>query len=183
MAANSNRDLTINPHPQISARVQTLAQALIQRQWSVTAAESCTGGGVAQAFTAIAGSSQWFECGFVTYSNRIKSALLGVEAVVLDNHGAVSQAVVEQMAIGAAKKASANASVAISGIAGPDGGTAEKPVGTVWMGWAISSSASLSEYTINSRVYRFSGDREAVRTQAVLAAIEGLIQEIEKIPV
>ncbi len=132
-------------------------------------AESCTGGGIAEAITRIAGSSQWFEVGFVSYSNAVKAGLLGVSEKTLSEEGAVSQPVVEQMASGCLKQSQADLVVAVSGIAGPDGGTSEKPVGTVWFGWATKTGETQSIKKL------FSGDRHAVRQQAVVTALEGLI--------
>ncbi|MGL5949051.1 MAG: CinA family protein [Aeromonas sp.] len=150
---------------------QQLGAALRARHWQVTCAESCTGGGVAVAMTAIAGSSAWFEQGFVTYSNAAKTAQLGVAAVLLQAHGAVSEAVVQAMALGARQRAGADVSVAISGIAGPDGGSAEKPVGTVWLAWSTASG-------VQAQCFIFAGDRHAVRTQAVQAALAGLLATV-----
>lgn len=145
-----------------------LGHLLTARGGKVSTAESCTGGGVAQAITAIAGSSQWFDYGFVTYSNEAKQHVLGVSAAILQAHGAVSGEVVEAMASGAARVASADFAVAISGIAGPGGGTPDKPVGTVWFAWRHPQG-------VISDCYHFSGDRESVRDQAVVIALRGLL--------
>ena len=131
-------------------------------------AESCTGGWIAKALTDVAGSSQWFERGFVTYSNEAKQAMLGVRAATLERYGAVSEAVVREMAEGAASWSRAQVTVAVSGIAGPDGGTPEKPVGLVWIAWRGASGQ------VTAREFCFKGDRDSVRFQAVLAALEGL---------
>ncbi|GAB1266344.1 CinA family protein [Aurantivibrio infirmus] len=157
--------------------VEQLSQLLRARKWTVTAAESCTGGGVAYAFTTLSGSSDWFEAGFVTYSNALKVKLLSVSEITLDEWGAVSEEVVRQMAQGALVGANANVAVAISGIAGPDGGTDAKPVGTVWMSWAIKDGE------IVTRRFQFSGDREEIRHSAVAEAVMGLIELISKSPV
>lgn len=132
-------------------------------------AESCTGGWIAQAVTAIAGSSQWFERGFVTYSNTAKQEMLGVQAETLQRYGAVSEPTVCEMAEGVLKHSRAHISVAVSGIAGPGGATPGKPVGTVCLAWAQAGRATCSgtEY--------FSGDREAVRRAAVLAALRSVL--------
>src|SRR5690606_6844774 len=114
-----------------------LGGALADRGWQIATAESCTGGGIAAAITAVAGSSAWFEAGFVTYANRIKTQVLGVDGAILTAEGAVSRAVVEQMARGALTAAGADLAVAVTGIAGPDGGSPGKPVGTVWFAWAL----------------------------------------------
>lgn len=147
---------------------QQLGAALRRRSWRVTTAESCTGGGVASAITEIAGSSEWFEYGFVTYANRAKESLLGVASSTLQQHGAVSEPVVQQMAEGALRAASAQLAVAISGVAGPGGGSADKPVGTVWFAWAGNGE------TVTA-LHRLDGDRERVRQQAVVIALQGLL--------
>jgi len=131
-------------------------------------AESCTGGWIAKALTDVPGSSGWFERGFVTYSDEAKQAMLGVRAATLGQHGAVSEAVVREMAEGAASWSRAQVTVAVSGIAGPDGGTPEKPVGLVWIAWRAASGE------VTAREFSFKGDRDSVRFQAVLAALEGL---------
>lgn len=143
--------------------------ALKQRGWMLALAESCTGGGVAEAITAVPGSSGWFERGFVTYSNLSKAEMLGVSPQTLETHGAVSEAVVLEMARGAIAHSRAQVVVAISGIAGPEGGTPDKPVGTVWFGWRLSSGQEIS------RLCRFSGNRHEIRRQAVEQALQGLI--------
>ena len=138
---------------------------------TVTTAESCTGGWIAKALTDIAGSSAWFERGFVTYSNEAKSQMIGVSEVTLLDNGAVSEPVVVEMAIGALRAARATYAVSVSGIAGPDGGSAEKPVGTVWFGFAGSDGRGLS------RKMQFEGDRDAVRLQATIFALQTAIDE------
>jgi nicotinamide-nucleotide amidase len=150
----------------------SVGAALMQRGEQLALAESCTGGGVAMAMTAIAGSSRWFERGFVTYSNASKQEMLGVSPSTIDLHGAVSQATVLEMAAGARRHSHADWALAISGIAGPDGGSADKPVGTVWLAWAGPHGFRRSEQHI------FAGDRQAVREQAVLKAIEGLLDSL-----
>lgn len=135
----------------------------------VSTAESCTGGGIAEAITRIAGSSAWFEAGYVTYSNGQKSAQLGVPAQLFPRVGAVSREVVEAMVAGARRHSGARFAVAVSGIAGPDGGSAEKPVGTVWLAWADG------ERCFTERC-QFAGDREAVRRQTVERALRGLLR-------
>lgn len=144
---------------------QEIGQYLQRFNATVTAAESCTGGWIAKVITDVAGSSQWFERGFVTYSNEAKQTLVGVTAASLESFGAVSEQVVTEMAEGALKQARAQYAVAVSGIAGPDGGTAEKPVGTVWFGFAAEGANSLAQRKI------FAGDREAVRRQATAYAL------------
>ncbi len=150
-----------------------LGQALRRRHWSLTCAESCTGGGIAAAITAVAGSSAWFNAGLVTYSNAAKTKLLGVDADVLNTQGAVSEAVVRAMATGALRVADADLAVAVSGIAGPDGGTAAKPVGTVWLAWAGPAG-------VTAACHCFPGDRAAVRAHTVHAALVGLLALAEE---
>lgn len=141
-----------------------------QGRW-ITCAESCTGGGIAKAITDIAGSSAYFDRGFVTYSNAAKHDLLGVSEATLAAHGAVSEEVVREMAIGALRAAQADLALSVSGIAGPDGGSEEKPVGTVWFGFAGSDGRGLS------RKMQFEGDRDAVRLQATIFALQTAIDE------
>lgn len=145
--------------------------ALKARGATVTTAESCTGGWVAKVITDIAGSSAWFERGFVTYSNEAKAQMIGVREETLAQHGAVSEPVVVEMAIGALKAARADYAVSISGIAGPDGGSEEKSVGTVWFAFASASGEGIT------RRECFSGDRDAVRRQATAYALQTLRQQ------
>ena len=159
--------------PNSELLAEQLGQCLQARGLKVTCAESCTGRGVASAITDIAGSSAWFEYGFVTYANRAKQQLLSVDEQLLMTHGAVSQPVVEAMAKGAIEVASADIAVAISGIAGPDGGTPEKPVGTVWFCWASISGVR------RSQVHYLSGGRTEVRSAAVEIALKGLLDILE----
>jgi len=154
------------------ALARQLGDALLARSELLATAESCTGGGVSTALTAIAGSSRWFERGFVTYSNESKQEMLGVNAATLAAHGAVSEPTVHEMAAGALAKSRAQWSLAISGIAGPDGGTPDKPVGTVWFGWAGPAGFQRAERVV------FSGDRQQVREQAVKHAIKGLLDSL-----
>lgn len=153
----------------ITALAARLGEALQANRRQVSTAESCTGGGIAEAITRIAGSSQWFEAGYVTYSNRQKSLQLGVPAVLFDTVGAVSREVVEAMARGACERSGAPLAVAVSGIAGPDGGTPDKPVGTVWLAWQ-------ADHQLFSCRRQFAGDRLAVREQTVLLALHGLLR-------
>lgn len=132
-------------------------------------AESCTGGGVAHAITEISGSSAWFDRGFVTYSNLAKQQMLGVNEATLIQHGAVSEAVVREMASGALLHSKAHVSVAVSGIAGPTGGTAEKPVGTIWFAWAIK------DRTCVAHLHHLHGNRSEVRAQSVRIALQGIV--------
>lgn len=139
---------------------------------TLATAESCTGGWIGKTLTDVPGSSAWYVGGFVTYSNAMKASLLGVPQSLLDDEGAVSEAVVAAMADGARRRVGADVSVAVSGIAGPDGGAAEKPVGTVWFAWSQAS-------TTRAQHRQFDGDRESVRRQTVRHALEGILDEIE----
>lgn len=152
---------------QLSERI---GLALKARDATLTTAESCTGGWVAKVITDIAGSSAWFERGFVTYSNEAKAQMIGVKSETLDTHGAVSEPVVVEMAIGALKAARADYAISISGIAGPDGGSESKPVGTVWFGLACVNGEGIT------RRECFQGDRESVRRQATAYALTTLWQ-------
>lgn len=145
-----------------------LSLQLRERGWMLTTAESCTGGLIAATCTELAGSSDWFERGFVTYSNAAKSELLSVPAALIKDHGAVSESVVREMALGALKHANAQVSIAVTGIAGPGGGSADKPVGTVWLGWAIQGQ-------IVTECQQFAGDRAQVRAATVRYALSRLL--------
>ena len=137
-------------------------------------AESCTGGGVAQAITDVAGSSGWFERGFIAYSNQAKLQMLGVSEVTLIQHGAVSEATVREMVAGALQHSTAQVALAVSGIAGPDGGTADKPVGTVWFAWGIKHGAA------HAQRHQIDGSRAEVRAQSVHIALQGVIDLLGK---
>lgn len=152
---------------EVQAQAQALAQTLSARGWRMATAESCTGGLIAAACTDLAGSSQWFEGGWVSYSNQAKTQMLGVDAALIARHGAVSEAVALAMARGAAERAHAQAALAVTGVAGPGGGSASKPVGTVWFAWCVLGQAQ-------AQVLRFDGDRAAVRAQTALHALRGL---------
>lgn len=141
---------------------------LHSKSWRLVTAESCTGGWVAKAITDIDGSSAWFERGFVTYSNASKVEMLGVKTLTLDAWGAVSEATVREMCEGSLRRSSGDVSVAISGIAGPSGGTTEKRVGTVWFAWACKG------HETQALMRQFNGDRETVRLLAVITALQGL---------
>lgn len=158
------------------ALARRVGEALSRRGWMLVTAESCTGGWVAQEVTAIIGSSRWFDRGFVTYSNEAKQEVLGVEAATLAEHGAVSAEVVREMAEGALRASRAQISLAVSGVAGPGGGTAEKPVGTVWFAWARAGAETTTCRT------RLGGDRRAVRHQAVLQALQGVLDRLSALP-
>lgn len=146
-----------------------LGNSLLQLNQQVTTAESCTGGGIAEAITRIPGSSAWFEAGFVTYSNAQKTRQLGVPPELFERVGAVSHEVVEAMARGAQRSSGSHFAVAVSGVAGPGGGSPDKPVGTVWLAWAAGEQ-------LHAQRFLFAGDRAAVREQSVEAALVGLIR-------
>ena len=147
---------------------KTLAEILLSRNWTVSLAESCTGGLVCATLTELSGSSEWFERGYITYSNEAKIECLGVPAELIETHGAVSQAVAKAMAEGARINSGSNVAISITGIAGPSGGTSEKPVGTVWFGWATANQTQ-------TKTLRFDGDRQKVREQAAEFALAELI--------
>ena len=190
----------------VTADVALLGDALRARRWHLATAESCTGGLIAAACTEQAGSSDWFDCGVVTYSNQAKTELLGVDAVLIAEHGAVSQAVALAMASGALARCNADLAVAVTGVAGPSGGSADKPVGTVWLAWAWRASAGGGDgggdgaadgatgatggatvsKTANPPLtdavcQRFAGDRAAVRQATVACAVQGLLDRLDLI--
>jgi nicotinamide-nucleotide amidase len=151
---------------------QRAGAALRARRLKLATAESCTGGGIAWWLTSVPGSSAWFDRGFVTYSNAAKEAQLGVRAETLARHGAVSEAVVREMVRGALAHSEADIAVAVTGIAGPGGGSPGKPVGTVWLAWQARGGEP------ESRCLRLSGDRAAVRDGAIVAALEGILRMV-----
>jgi len=151
--------------PGIQALVASLARQCIQHGWKLATAESCTGGGLAYAITSIPGSSVWFERGFVTYSDAAKQELLGVNPQTLAQFGAVSKEVAIEMAEGVLKHAQAQVSAAITGIAGPDGGSKEKPVGTVWFAWSAQGKET------KTLLVHFQGNRQEIREQAIETAL------------
>lgn len=153
---------------ELHQRARALIDALGARRWHCATAESCTGGGVAAAITAIPGSSEVFECGFVTYSNAAKSRMLGVAAALIDGHGAVSEAVARAMAEGARDASGAQCALAVTGVAGPGGGSPAKPVGTVCFAYAAEGTPT----AVATR--HFAGDRSAIRRAAAACALEGL---------
>ena len=157
--------------PSVDALVASLAAELVQRGLMLATAESCTGGLIAAACTEISGSSAWFERGFVTYSNAAKTELLRVPAPLIEAQGAVSEAVARAMASGALLRSRAACAVAVTGVAGPTGGSAEKPVGTVWLAWATPAG-------VQAEHHRFPGDRAAVRQATVQRALAGLLQRL-----
>ncbi|AUM01195.1 CinA family protein [Pseudothauera hydrothermalis] len=154
---------------ELAALSRRLGEVLLARRWTLATAESCTGGWIATAVTATAGSSAWFDRGFVTYSNDAKCEMLEVSPVTLATHGAVSEATVREMVAGALAHSRADVAVAVSGIAGPTGGSAAKPVGTVCIGWGVCGHPPQTE------TLRLSGDREAIRRQTVAHALRRLI--------
>ncbi len=149
--------------------VHELAQALTQRGWMMATAESCTGGLIAATCTDRAGSSAWFDRGVVTYSNAAKADMLGVPMALIDQHGAVSEPVARAMAEGILARSQAQVAVAVTGVAGPGGGSPDKPVGTVWVAWAVQGQPTVV------RGLHLSGDRDAVRRQTVFASLQGLL--------
>lgn len=160
LAGGSDREL--------SELAQTIAAILVQRGAALATAESCTGGWIAKTLTDIAGSSVWFECGAVAYSDEAKESLLGVRSQTLAAHGAVSRETVTEMVSGALARFGVTVAVAVTGIAGPTGATPGKPVGTVWIGWKRRGGDAQAE------LFHFDGDRESVRRQTVAAALRGV---------
>lgn len=155
----------------LSLLAQRLGRLCQQLGVEVTTAESCTGGGVASAITSVAGSSAYFTVGYVSYSNAAKTRLLSVPTVLLESEGAVSEAVVNAMVAGACRDSGASMAVAVSGVAGPEGGSVDKPVGTVWLAWGSSTQQQ-------AECFQFPGDRQAVREQAVREALAGLVARL-----
>ena len=155
--------------------VEDLAAALLARGWMLATAESCTGGLIAGACTDLAGSSNWLERGFVSYSNAAKSELLGVDAALIARHGAVSEPVARAMAQGALQHSKAQCALAVTGIAGPGGGSADKPVGTVWFAWATPDG-------LYSEVQRLDGDRAQVRSATVQHSLAVLLSLVQAAP-
>lgn len=164
----------------IAQCVAELAHALSARHLFMATAESCTGGGIAYAITSRPGSSDWFAGGAVTYTNALKMQMLGVLAETLADHGAVSEAVVAQMATGAAQRLGCQLAVAVSGVAGPGGGSQAKPVGMVCFGWSLQlPQAGLSR--VHTETMHFAGGREAVRMHTILHALQGCLRELDSI--
>jgi nicotinamide-nucleotide amidase len=154
-----------------------LGTELLRRRWMLATAESCTAGGVAYAVTQVPGSSGWFERGFVCYSNDAKHELLDVPEELLQRHGAVSEPVAAAMACGALAASHAQLALSVTGIAGPDGGSPDKPVGTVCFAWATQPDAS-AEPLVVLTTRRFDGDRAAVRSQSIVVALEGALAQL-----
>jgi len=164
-------EILFNQELSTQALCGLVANFLCNKQWMLATAESCTGGLIAAACTDLAGSSVWFERGFVTYSNAAKTELLGVDAALIALHGAVSEPVARAMAAGALARSHAQVAVAVTGVAGPGGGSPEKPVGTVWFGWATPAGVS-------SEVQHFGGDRATIRQATVRHALMRLLQRL-----
>ena len=180
------------PETDTARLVETLAAQLLARGWMLATAESCTGGLIAAACTDLAGSSTWFERGFVTYSNAAKAQMLGIDAALIAQHGAVSEPVARAMAQGALQHAHAQVALAVTGVAGPGGGSADKPVGTVWFAWALPQGASASDADarlagiaakapvqaamLHSEVMHFAGDRAAVRQATLRHSLRRLLE-------
>lgn len=168
---------------ELDALPEAVGRALEVRGLRLATAESCTGGWIAKAVTDVPGSSGWFDRGFVTYANQAKVEMLGVSPRTLEAHGAVSEATVREMAAGALARSRAQVAVAVSGIAGPSGGSPAKPVGTVWLAWALAGAAleegAQEGVRLRARRHLFEGDRAAVRRQAVREALRGVLELLE----
>jgi nicotinamide-nucleotide amidase len=160
--------MTLPTDAELSVRAEALGLRFRAARLSLVTAESCTGGWIAKTVTDIAGSSDWFDCGMVAYSYEAKQAMLGVRPETLEQQGAVSRETAIEMVSGALVHSGAGVAVAVTGIAGPGGGSPDKPVGTVWIGWKRRGGYA------RAQVFHFEGDREAVRRQTVAAALEGL---------
>jgi nicotinamide-nucleotide amidase len=172
LVTNPSADNLLSNQELISpVSIGLLADLMLKNGLFLATAESCTGGMIAAACTDLAGSSAWFERGFVTYSNAAKTELLGVDAALIAQHGAVSEPVARAMAFGAIRHSQAQVSVAVTGVAGPSGGSFEKPVGMVWFGFSVNGM-------LTSEVMRFDGDRAAVRAATVRHAVVGLIKRL-----
>ena len=169
--------MSLNLTPDMVARVMTLADRLNQQGWHMGTAESCTGGGITHTLTELAGASSWFTGGIVAYSNAVKQDVLNVRTDDLAKYGAVSEAVVAQMAGGALRTLGVNCSIAVSGIAGPGGATAEKPVGTVCIAWGWRDGVGTT--FVRTVTHHFEGDRASIRQQTIAAGLDGLIRVCE----
>lgn len=164
----SKNELLALDHQALEANLTQISLELLKQRHMLALAESCTGGMIAAACTDLAGSSQWFDRGFITYSNEAKADMLGVPAGLIDEHGAVSEAVARAMADGALAHSRAHVSLAVTGVAGPSGGSDEKPVGTVWLAWCVGGQT-------HSEMQHFAGDRAAVRAATVRYALQRLL--------
>ena len=174
-----------HPAPDLPRIISEVADHLLSQGRQLVTAESCTGGWIAKACTDRPGSSRWFRGGAVVYTNELKTSMLGVQPRTLAEAGAVSEATVREMAVGALERLGGDVAVAVSGIAGPDGGTSAKPVGTVWFAWALSGSQDVQDSagragrgapTVRTARHQFEGDRDAVRRQAVAVALQGVLE-------
>ncbi len=163
-----------DPAVTIQHLAEKLGRELLAQHLTLATAESCTAGGIAYAVTTVAGSSRWFDRGFVTYSNESKIQMLGVSAAYLRDFGAVSEPVARAMAIGALTHSGAQVAVAVTGIAGPDGGSEAKPVGTVCFAWAVRRDLTVAPW-VKTETHRFEGDRAAVRTATIIKALQTLV--------
>ena len=161
------------PDSETLALISELAQALKERGLVCATAESCTGGLIGAALTSVSGSSEWYVGGVISYANSVKTGLLGVKEADLEAQGAVSEPVVRSMALGACRVTGADVACAVSGVAGPGGGTPEKPVGTVWIGWSKHGETRAEKF-------HFNGDRDAVRAQTVTEAIRGMLAWVKE---
>jgi nicotinamide-nucleotide amidase len=161
------------PDSETLALINELAQALKEGGLVCATAESCTGGLIGAALTSVSGSSEWYVGGVISYANSVKTGLLGVDEAALEAQGAVSEPVVRGMALGACRVTGADVACAVSGVAGPGGGTPEKPVGTVWIGWSKHGET-------RAQKFHFSGDRDAVRAQTVREAIRGMLDWVKE---
>ena len=168
-----SRDLLSNEELPTNIAIGLSVDLLQKKRWLLATAESCTGGMISAACTDLAGSSAWFERGFVTYSNEAKTELLGVDAALIKKHGAVSEEVARAMAQGALDRSRAQVSIAVTGVAGPTGGSKAKPVGTVWFGFSVGGQ-------VTSEMKRFDGDRAAVRSATVQHAVQRLLELLRK---
>lgn len=161
--------------PALLHTIQALSVQLRQRGWMLATAESCTGGLIAAACTELAGSSDWFECGLISYSNTAKTELLGVSEALIARHGAVSEPVARAMAEGALRRARAQCSLAVTGVAGPGGGSAEKPVGTVCFAWSVLDCQTARSVRTHAQRLQLDGDRQSVRRQTLQHALNHLL--------
>jgi len=164
--------LSVPTDAELRELAEQIADAALRQRLTLVTAESCTGGWIAKTLTDLPGSSAWFDAGVVTYSYEAKEALLGVNLRTLERTGAVSEETALEMVSGALARFGAGVAVAVTGIAGPSGGTVEKPVGTVWIGWKRRGGYA------HARLFHFDGDREAVRRQTVAAALKGVIKAL-----
>ena len=167
-------NLLLNLEQSRQSLCRLLADSMLKKQFFLATAESCTGGLIAAACTDLAGSSLWFDRGFVTYSNAAKTEMLGVDAALIAQFGAVSEQVAAAMAQGAVKHSAAQVSVAVTGVAGPTGGSVDKPVGTVWIAWFVNGQTS-------TQLCQFDGDRATVRALTVQQALQGLVERLQTI--